>query len=129
MHDTDLAFEFQNSDLPMNGGMGGGQSIGSGMPPNVQNSDLLFQSQGGGSLQMLNVAGRQNLNSLKKNQITGAGGPSSNFAMMPMNMAPGMSTFGGVVSHAEDEQYNYTIPSQQPQIYSNGNLPGFKKNI
>jgi len=43
-----------------------------------------------------------------------------------MNLAPGMTTFGG---GTEDEQYNYTIPSQQPQIYSNANLPGFKKNM
>lgn len=43
-------------------------------------------------------------------------------------MAPGMSSFGGG-THAEDEQYNYTIPSIKPQIYSNANLPGFKKNV
>jgi hypothetical protein len=46
-----------------NMGPGGGQSIGA--MGNVQNNDLLFSSQGG-SLQILNVAGRPNLNSLKK---------------------------------------------------------------
>ena len=75
----------------------GGQSIGG--IPNVQNNDLLFSSQGG-SLQMLNVGARQNLNSLKKSQISGQ--PPNNFAMMQMNMAPGMSTFAGG-KHAEDE--------------------------
>ena len=45
---------------------------------------------------------------------------------MHMNMATGMSSFGGVAA-AEDEQYNYQIPSQ---IYANSNLQGFnnKKN-
>ena len=76
---------------------------------------------------MLNVGGRPNLNSLKKPQIPGQAG-ANNFAMMHMNMAPGMTSFAGG-THAEDEQYNYTIPSQQPQIYSNANLPGFKKNV
>ena len=46
-----------------NMGTQGGQSIG-GMA-NVPNNEMLFSSQGG-SLQMLNVGARPNLNSLKK---------------------------------------------------------------
>lgn len=80
MLDNELGFDFQNADLALNNmGPATGQSIG-GMA-NVPNNDLLFSSQGG-SLQMLNVGGRPNLNSLKKQQMPGQAGAGNNFAMM-----------------------------------------------
>ena len=80
MHEGEMTYEFQNADLALNNiGPGGGQNIAA--MGNVPNNDLLFSSQGG-SLQILNVGARPNLNSLKKAQIPGQAGAASNFAMM-----------------------------------------------
>lgn len=80
MLDSEMAYDFQNADLALNNlGPGAGQNL-AGMG-SVPNNDLLFSSQGG-SLQMMNVGGRPNLNSLKKGQMPGQAGPASNFAMM-----------------------------------------------
>ena len=69
MHENEIGYEFQNADLAINNiASQGGQSIGG--IQNVQNNEMLFSSQGG-SLQMLNVGARPNLNSLKKQQMTG----------------------------------------------------------
>jgi len=50
----------------------------------MSNNDLMFNSQGG-SLTIINGAGRPNINSIKKNQLPGQG--QNNFGLMQMNMA------------------------------------------